>query len=119
MVQVVGASDGADEAPLNAVGHARSLARVEQTARDAVATILDVADDTFDIDMEYVLPPVIETVVFEAIGARTWLEAARDLYRDRSTVAIRALTAQGLSQRESATLLGLPEHWADTFSDAT
>jgi hypothetical protein len=119
LARVVGASEGADAAPINAVGHARTLTTVKQAARDVVATILDVGDDAFDVELEYVLPPVIETVVCEAIGARTWLDAARDLWREHSTVAIRALTAQGLSMPEIATLLGLPEQWADSHLEAT
>jgi hypothetical protein len=109
LARVVGASVGADPAPLGATGHARALATLEQTARDLVATILDAPDDTFDVELEYVLPPVIETVVCEAIGARTWLDAAQDLWREHSVVAIRALAAQGFSPRDTATLLGVPE----------
>lgn len=121
LAQVIGVSPhadaGIDESPLHEVAHARSLATVEQTVRDLIATILDTADDAFDVELEYVLPPVVETVVCEAIGARTWLDAAQELWREQSTVAIRALTAQGFSLRETATLLGLPEQWADYYSE--
>jgi hypothetical protein len=109
LARVVGASEGADQVPLDAVGHARSLARIEQTVRDLIATILDVDDDSFDLDLEYVLPAVIDSVVCEAIGARTWLEAAQELWDEQRTVAVRALAAQGFSPRDTARLLGEPE----------
>jgi hypothetical protein len=117
--RVVGAGDGADPAPVHAVGHARTLDTIDRVARDVVATILGVTPDTFDIELEYVLPPGLDAVVCEAIGALTWLEAARDLWRERSTVAIRTLAAEGLTVRETATLLGLNELGADTYSEAT
>jgi hypothetical protein len=119
IARVVGAGDGANAAPINAVGHARTLDTVEQAARDVVARILAVTHNAFDIELEYVLPPALDTVVCEAIGARTWLEAARDLWRERSTVAIRTLAAEGFTVRETATLLGLNELGADSYSEAT
>jgi hypothetical protein len=109
LARVVGASMGADRTPINALTHARTLAKIEQTARDLVATILDTSDEAFDIELEFILPHELETVVCEAIGARTWLDAAQELWRDHSEVAVRALTAQGFSQRDTAKLLGLSE----------
>jgi hypothetical protein len=117
LARIVGASDGADEAPLNAVGHARTLTNIEQTARDLVAMILDVDGETFDIELEYILPDQVETVVCEAIGARTWLEAAQELWHEHSTLAVRTLIGQGFSLRETAKLLGLSEQWADQRPD--
>jgi hypothetical protein len=119
MARVVGAGDGANAAPINAVSHAPTLDTVEQAARTVVATILDVAHDAFDIELEYVLPPVLDNVVCEAIGARTWLEAARELWWERSTVAVRTLAAEGLTVRETATLLGLNELDTNSYSEAT
>jgi hypothetical protein len=116
VARVVAASDGADLAPLHAVSHARTLSSIEQTVRDLVATILDADEADFDLELEYVLPPVIETLVCEAIGARTWLDAAQELWREHSTVAIRALATQGFSRRDTAALLGLPEQWADQMA---
>jgi hypothetical protein len=107
---VVGASDGADATPLNALTHARTLTKIEQTARDLVATILDAEEDTFELELEYILPKELEAVVCEAIGARTWLDAAQELWQDHSSVAVRALTAQGFSLRETAKLLGIGDH---------
>ena len=56
LARVSDASDSADPAPLNAVTQARSLARIEPTGRDLVATILDADDDDFDLEVDYALP---------------------------------------------------------------
>src|SRR5437773_7049188 len=109
LARVVAASDGADLTPLNALTHARTLTNIEQTARDLVATILDADEHTFDIELEYILPHEVETAVYEAIGARTWLDAARQLWRDHSALAVHALTRQGFSVLETAKLLGLSD----------
>jgi len=119
LVRVVGVGAGTSTAPIGSVSRARTLDRVEPSARAAIATILRVSPDAFDLEVEYVLPPALDLVVCEAIGARTWLDAARDLWRERSTVAVRALAAEGLTTRETATLLGLNELEADSYSEAT
>lgn len=58
LARVVGASDGADKAPVNALTQAGTLAKVDPMARDLIATILDAARDTFDITIDYDLPDV-------------------------------------------------------------
>ena len=113
LARIVGASGRADLTPVNALTHARNLATIEQVVRDLVAMILDVAEDTFDVEVEYVLPRDIDLLVCEAIGAQTWLEAARELFRERTSAAARALSDQGFSRREAATLLGLSDRRLD------
>jgi hypothetical protein len=110
LARVIAASDGADVTPLDALTHARTLTKIEQTVRDLVATILDADEVTFDIELEYVLPHEVETVVFEAIGAWAWLDAAQDLWLEHSVLAVRALAEHGFSRRETAKLLGVTEH---------
>jgi len=119
VARVVGAGAGTSTAPIGTVSRARTLDAIEPSARAAVATILRVPPDAFDLELEYLLPPALDLVVCEAIGARTWLEAAQDLWRERSTVAVRTLAAEGLTTREAATLLGLNELGAHTYSEAT
>ena len=116
LARVVAASDGADVAPLDGVAHAKTLTRIEQAVRDMVATILDVPDESFDLEVEYVLPPELDAVVCEAIGARTWMDAATELWYERSALAVHALRCNGFTRREAAALLGLPEprtEWPD------
>jgi hypothetical protein len=119
LARVVAASAGASDSPVNSVAHARSLVTIEQAARDLVATILDVDEDEFDVELEYVLPDEIETLVFEAIGARTWLDAAQQLWEQHSVAAIESLLGQGFSARETAKLLGLPDDGLDQLLDGT
>jgi hypothetical protein len=108
--RVVDANAIADPAPIGEMAHTRALTTVEQTVRDLVATILDVDEATFDIEIEYLLPNDLEPIVFEAISAQTWFEAAQDLWREASTVAARTLASHGFSHRDMGKLLGLEEH---------
>jgi hypothetical protein len=117
LARVVGASEGADEIPVDAFAHARTLTSVEQAARDLVATILDADEDSFEIDLEYVLPDEVETVVCEAIGARTWLDAAHQLWEDHSAVAVHTLLRFGFSPHEAAKLLGISDRLIDDLLD--
>ena len=110
LARVVAASDGADTTPLGALTHARTLTKIEQAVRDLVAMILDTDEETFHTELEYILPQEVETVVFEAIGAGTWLDAAQELWQEHSSVAVHALTEQGFSRLETAKLLGLSDH---------
>jgi len=70
LARVVGASDGADATPLNALTQARSLAKLDPMARDLIATILDADEDTFDIEVVYELPEDVNEVLCQARGAR-------------------------------------------------
>lgn len=113
LARVMTASDGADASPLNALTQARNLARIESMGRDLIATILDTDEDTFDVQYEYLLPGDSGELVCQAKGARAWLEAAQDLWQERSAAAARALADEGYSLREAATLLGLSHQRVD------
>jgi hypothetical protein len=109
LARITGASGDADLTPVNALTHARSLNQIEQVVRDLVAMILNLDERAFDVEVEYVLPRDVDVLVCEAIGAQTWLEAAGELFRERAAAAARALSDQGFSRREAATLLGLSD----------
>jgi hypothetical protein len=113
LARVMAGSDDADTSPLNALTQARSLARIEFMARDLIATILDVGEDDFDVTFEYSLPGDSGDLVCQAKGARAWLDAAQALWQERSAAAARALTGEGYSLRETATLLGLSHQRVD------
>lgn len=113
LARITGASGEADLTPVNALTHSRSLTQIEQVVRDLVAMILDVDETTFDLEVEYVLPNEVDVLVCEALGAQTWLDAARDLFRERTAVAAKALSDQGFSLRETSKLLGLSDRWLD------
>lgn len=113
LARVMTASDGADATPLNAITQARTLTKIEPMARDLVATILDVDEGSFDIEVDYRLPHDVGELLGQAKGARAWLDAAQELWQERSAVAARTLTAHGYSLREAATLLGLSHQRVD------
>ena len=110
LARILDANGDADPTPIGAVAHTRALTTVEQTVRDVIATILDVDEWTFDVEVEYLLPNDLEPIVFEAISAQIWFEAAQDLWREASTVAARTLASQGFTRRDTGKLLGLEEH---------
>jgi hypothetical protein len=118
LARVVAASAGAETTPVNAVAHARTMLRIEEAARDLVATILDVRESAFELEIEYLLPAELETLVCEAIGARTWLDAAQELWAEHSTLAVQTLLGYGFSPRETAKLLGLGDE-IEGFLDLT
>src|SRR5262249_50295845 len=97
LARVTGVSDGADPAPLHALTQARSLGRIEAMGRDLIATGLDADEASFDVEMEYVLPGDAGELVCQARGARAWLEAAQELWHERSAAAARALAGRGYS----------------------
>src|SRR3974390_1428223 len=89
--QVIDVSNGADPTPLNSLTQARSLPKIEPMARDLIATILDAGEETFEVEIVYVLPANVNELVCEARGAREWADAAQQLWHERSTVAAKAL----------------------------
>jgi transcriptional regulator with XRE-family HTH domain len=113
LARVMSASSGADESPVNAITQARTLARIEPMARDLIATILDADETEFDVAYDYVLPSDLDELVRDAKGARAWLEAAQDLWQERSIAAARGLTGRGYSLRDVAALLGLSHQRID------
>jgi hypothetical protein len=113
LARVIAASDGADPAPLNALTQARGVAKIESMGRDLIATILDASEDAYDVEFEYQLSGESGELVCQAKGARAWLDAAQDLWQERSAAAVKALTAEGYSLRETATLLGLSHQRVD------
>jgi hypothetical protein len=119
LARVVSASEGADPAPLNALTQARSLPKIESMARDLVATILDAEEASFEVDLDYVLPEDVNSVLCQARGARAWLDAAQELWQDRSAIAVKKLAEQGYSLRETATLLGLSHQRVDQLLGGT
>jgi transcriptional regulator with XRE-family HTH domain len=82
-------------------------------ARDLIATILDAEEDSFDLEINYTLPEDVAGLLCEAKGAREWLDAAQELWQERSAVTARALTSRGYSLREVAKLLGLSHQRVD------
>lgn len=84
------------------VTQARRLAEAEETARDLIATWLDV--DLATVAVELWVPGVSEQVA-AAAAARDAMRAAEDEARSRAVAAARAAQAAGLSTRDAAVIL--------------
>jgi hypothetical protein len=115
--RIVGACGPAPDTPIDGLAHARSLVKLEQAARDLVATILDADEDSFDLEIEYVLPAQVETAVCEALGARSWLDAAQELWEDQCALAVHTLMRHEFTPAEAAKLLGIRTPDVDIFLD--
>lgn len=86
---------------------ARRLAGVEAMARDAIALVLDVAPDTFDVSVEPVLGGDAAGLVEQALTGRLEAERAARRASEQLRVAVDRLAASGLTVRDIAHLLGL------------
>lgn len=86
---------------------ARRLNGVEATARDAIALMLDMAPDSFDVSVEPVLESgataIVEQARISRIEADRMSRAASDQLRD----AVDRLAEAGLTVRDIGTILGL------------
>ena len=80
---------------------ARRIDQVEGMARDAIALMLDVAPDSFDVD---VVPEIPEEVA-EALAAREAANQAEERARTALRVAVQSLLRSGLTVRDAGRLL--------------
>jgi predicted RNase H-like HicB family nuclease len=86
---------------------ARRLDRVEYMARDAIALLLAVPADSFDVIVREVLDPDVERAVADVIRARSdAIERQREAAA-KSREAVRTLSHLGLPQRDIGRLLHL------------
>lgn len=87
---------------------ARRLDQVEAMARDAIALLLDVSDQSFDVAVQPVLPQGIETDLDAANGARAVADSAgRDAKEAVRHVTRRLHDELGLTVRDVGTILGV------------
>ncbi len=86
---------------------ARRLADVERMARDAIALMLDVPPDTFDMTMEPILDGDVVRLVDQARGGRLEAERAAREASEQLRAAVDRLASAGLTVRDIAHLLGL------------
>jgi predicted RNase H-like HicB family nuclease len=85
----------------------RTLDGVEPMAREAIALFLDVADESFDLEVRRVLQPDVERVVHEAILARSAALEQQRTASAKARAAAMALRDRGLPQRDIGRLLKL------------
>jgi len=86
---------------------ARRLADVEAMARDAIALVLDVGPDTFDVLVKPVLVGDAGGLVEQALAGRLEAERAARRASAQLRVAVDRLSASGLTVRDIAHILGL------------
>lgn len=86
---------------------ARRLSQLETEVRDLIAGLTDSSEDAFELDWTYNLPPELARPVRQFVEARTRRQAAERDYAVAQEHAINALTAEHVSVRDAAELLGL------------
>lgn len=86
---------------------ARRLSQLETEVRDLIAGLTDSSEDAFELDWTYDLPPQLAGPVHQFVEARTRRQAAERDYAVAQEDAVNALTAEHVSVRDAAELLGL------------
>ena len=86
---------------------ARRLERVEHMAREAISLLLDVAADSFDVEVRQVVDPEADRLVADAIQARSDALEHQRIAATKSRDAVRTLDRLGLPQRDIGRLLRL------------
>lgn len=80
---------------------AKRLEQVEDMARDAIASFLDVAPGSFDIDVRAEVPDEVEV----ALAARLAAEEAEQRANQATIDAVHTLLGSGLTVRDAGRLL--------------
>jgi hypothetical protein len=89
---------------------ARRLDQVEPMAREAIALMLDVPGDSFDLTVDpdrASLGGRLRTVVEEALAARDEATTAQDHASAAMRHAVREIRASGYTSRDAGALLGV------------
>ncbi len=86
---------------------ARRLDQAEAMAREAIALVLDVPEDSFDVEVEPTLSDDLAPVLEEAVAARAVAEDAQRNAREVTVTAVRRLRMEGLPVRDIGRLLGV------------
>jgi hypothetical protein len=76
-------------------------------ARDAIAAILDVQDDSFDVQVEAILEPHVHDVVTLVRRLRGEADRAQSAAAAETTRAAALLVQNGLTVRDAGALLGV------------
>ena len=84
---------------------ARRLERVEAMARDAIATLLDIRPESFDVVVRERLSPDAEQAVSDALQARAEAVERQKVASEKVREAVDTLTQLGLPQRDIGRLL--------------
>jgi predicted RNase H-like HicB family nuclease len=93
---------------LRAISDGQTLPKARKRIRQAIALLLDVEDEhSFDIEEQVQLPPTAMARIGRHRGARDGLRKQEAEASRAARAAARALTALGISRRDTGDLLGL------------
>lgn len=95
-----------DELP-GVFSQAKRLERVESMARDAIAELLEVPPDSFDLIVRERLTPEAERLLGEARAARAEASERQQVASEAVRRAVRSLARLGLPQRDIGRLLDI------------
>lgn len=96
---------------------ARHLREVEGMARDLVAVMLDVAPDSFDLDIQVATPPAAADHLHRAETLRDSARQAQAAAAAELRKAARALRQEGLPLRDVGQVLGVSYQRAHQLVD--
>jgi hypothetical protein len=85
----------------------RRIDQADEMARDAIAGVLDVAPDSFEIVVTPEVPEALRTMVYKATKARSRAAHAQDAAAQLTRAAARRLVEEGLTVRDAGVLLGV------------
>jgi predicted RNase H-like HicB family nuclease len=95
-----------------AMSQARRLDQADTMIREALAMVLDVPEDSFNLSIHPILDGPIATLVEEANAARTQAQDARKRATERLTAAVNEARRMGLPVRDVAELTGVSYQYA-------
>ena len=85
----------------------RRIDQAEAMARDAIAGVLDIAPDSFEIVVAPEVPASVRSMVDQATRARSQAAEAQDAAAKLTRDAARRLVDEGLTVRDAGVLLGI------------
>jgi len=85
----------------------RRIDQAEEMARDAIAGVLDVAPDSFELTVVPEVPQSLRAIIEEATAARSQAAQAQDAAAQLTREAARRLVEEGLTVRDAGVLLGV------------
>lgn len=91
---------------------ARRLDQAEPMIREAIAMVLDIEPDSFDIEIRPVLDPDLDRLVTAATTARDTATAARATATDALRRLVETASSDGYTVRDIAELAGVSHQYA-------
>jgi hypothetical protein len=85
----------------------RRIDQADEIARDAIAGVLEISPDSFEIVVAPEVPAALRTMVDQATKARSQAAQAQDAAAQLTRDAARRLVDEGLTVRDAGVLLGV------------